>query len=127
MRSRITGAFTAVYAHRIALWIELEHEPVGFALHSCPEGDNPLCCNARHLRDGTAKDNVTDAIERGRFTFVRVEHVRGEANNGSILTELQVHTIRASGAADAALADVFGVSAKTIRNVRARRSWTHIP
>lgn len=33
-------------------------------LHGC---DNPLCCNPRHLRPGTALDNRRDQFEHGAF------------------------------------------------------------
>lgn len=45
----------------------LEHGPLPYkgarSLHSC---DNPPCCNPKHLRWGTQRDNVKDAQERGR-------------------------------------------------------------
>lgn len=54
-----------VRAHRFALSTAIGGIPDGLmALHSC---DNRACCNPGHLRAGTAKDNVADAIERGRF------------------------------------------------------------
>ena len=33
-------------------------------LHSC---DNPACFNPKHLSSGTQKENIHDAISRGRF------------------------------------------------------------
>lgn len=36
------------------------------ALHTCPGGDNPACCNPKHLRPGSQAENVRDMIERGR-------------------------------------------------------------
>jgi hypothetical protein len=33
-------------------------------LHTC---DNPPCCNPRHLRVGTQRDNIADAVAKGRM------------------------------------------------------------
>jgi len=35
----------------------------GFVLHQC---DNKLCCNPRHLRAGTLKENAQDDVARRR-------------------------------------------------------------
>jgi len=41
--------------------------PAGaLVLHSC---DNPACCNWRHLRVGTHRENQMDAVARGRWTY----------------------------------------------------------
>lgn len=50
--------------HVLALKLHTNEEANGrSALHSC---DNPPCCNPKHLRWGTAMDNVQDCINRGR-------------------------------------------------------------
>lgn len=54
----------AVTASRFAY--ELANGPLAdgmFALHSC---DNPPCCNARHLRAGTAEENTAEMVSKGR-------------------------------------------------------------
>lgn len=51
--------------HRYAFELWKGEIPEGMLiLHSC---DNRKCCNPEHLRIGTAKENVADAIERGRW------------------------------------------------------------
>lgn len=55
-------------AHRVAWEIENQQEMPAhlMALHSC---DWKSCCNPRHVRPGTGKDNAADVIERGtRYT-----------------------------------------------------------
>lgn len=51
-----------VSANRFAyeLWVEPIPEGLGI-LHSC---DNPPCCNPKHLRPGTQKQNTADWLER---------------------------------------------------------------
>lgn len=62
------GTFTCnkqrLYAHRASLFISqggnIDDKSI-MALHSC---DNTWCCNPRHLRWGTCKDNVDDKFAR---------------------------------------------------------------
>jgi hypothetical protein len=56
-----------IKAHRVALaedeGIELPPSSVK-CRHSC---DNPGCINPKHLSWGTQRDNIQDAVERGRM------------------------------------------------------------
>jgi hypothetical protein len=53
-----------IRAHRYAYEAWKGPIPAGMmVLHSC---DNPPCVNPDHLRIGTARDNMMDAIQRGR-------------------------------------------------------------
>lgn len=79
-------------------------------LHSC---DNPACCNPDHLRTGSAKDNIRDAINRGRFVAPMQK-----------LTLAQVEQIRKSSASNRELGKCFGVHPTTIRDVRSGKTFT---
>lgn len=54
-------------AHRVAYAIAHGSCPAGLCvMHQC---DVPHCVNPSHLRTGTQRDNMRDAMERGRMVF----------------------------------------------------------
>lgn len=68
------------YAHRLAAYLATGSDPgERLALHSC---DVRACCAGDHLRAGTYRENMTDAIERGRWKPPQRKAVRadGQAN-----------------------------------------------
>jgi hypothetical protein len=75
-------------AHRIALMLDEDvHDPDDLSgevvRHKC---DNPRCCNPRHLLEGTQRQNMQDAIERGRvdreFTPEDIREIRRLSDGG---------------------------------------------
>lgn len=86
-------------------------------MHLC---DNPACVNPTHLQIGTYRTNMQDASAKGRMA-------RGERVNGAKLTEEAVRLIRSTKANTATLAKRYGVTDDTVRLVRKRRTWKHVP
>jgi len=74
------------------------------SIHSC---DNPGCINPDHLRAGTQKENVRDAVIRNRWT-------RGEKNGRAKFTNKQAIEIKnrysAGDVTYKSLANEYGVS-----------------
>jgi len=79
----------------------------------CHHCDNPPCCNPDHLFIGTKQDNLIDALTKGRGRqLLRKEDViaiRQAASSGDISLQ--------------EVADRYGVSVDTIRNIIHRRTW----
>lgn len=106
-----------------------------FVCHAC---DNPICCNPAHLWLGTAQDNSTDMVRKGRnpkgdlhYSRLQPERLaRGERNNHAKLTAEQVMEIRSTYkrgvASTVVLAKQYGVSQASIWYIVKRRTWTHV-
>ncbi|MCJ2077799.1 HNH endonuclease [Methylobacterium sp. E-016] len=100
-----------VGAHRISCEIADGPIPAGLSvLHSC---DNPPCCNPSHLKPGTGRRNLVEAVERGR----RPESLRGSHPRAKISGE-DAAAIRSSNLPGIVLARQFGVAKSTITFIR---------
>jgi hypothetical protein len=126
-------------AHRVALWIATgELRKGASSLHSC---DNPACCNPNHLRWGTQRDNVRDAIARRRhknppnvranpeWEARRIAATpRGEAHSNAKITTSDVSEIyrsRLSGQDFRSIAKRFNLDPSTVSDICNGTVWRH--
>jgi HNH endonuclease len=93
-------------AHRLAY--ELAHGPIPVGMvvmHAC---DNPRCVNPTHLSLGTQRENIHDAVRKGRWTARK-------------LTDAQVAEIRATSERSMksyrVIASRFVVSVSTVKQI----------
>lgn len=110
------------YAHRLAYELTMNVKPTRsqVIMHTC---DNPLCVNPRHLKLGTQRDNVRDAVNKGR----RFQpDVIGNKNGRTKLTEKQVLKIRRSLTSGRQVAAMYNVSPSLISKIRTNQLWRHV-
>ena len=100
--------------HRLAWW--LTHGDTDATLDVCHTCDVPLCCNPAHLWLGTAKENIADALRKGRMA-IGARHPRAK------LTWEDVAAIRASSETCRQLGRRYGVNPATIVRVRTGERW----
>jgi hypothetical protein len=109
-------------AHRISYQLYVDRIPEGIQVcHTC---DNRRCVNPEHLFLGTQKDNIQDAMSKGRM--ILPEPKKGELNNANKLTVDQVKLIRESADSQRAVARQFGISQRQVGNILHRRQWSHV-
>lgn len=104
-----------------------------FACHHC---DTPPCVNPAHLFWGTHRDNVADAMRKGRMNLTGLAlgrrantpeaQIKGERHPFSKLTEDQVRAIRSDARGCQRLAREYGVTPTTIKAIRKRKMWKHV-
>lgn len=113
-----------IYAHRLSY--ELHRGPVPDGMLVCHHCDNPPCVNPEHLFVGTAKDNHADAVAKGRMDRPDGTMPRGNQHWCAKLSEADVLAIRKGADNHSATARRFGVSERTVRDIRAGRTWKHL-
>lgn len=110
-----------ILAHRFAYSLVFGNIPDGLCV--CHHCDNPLCVNPSHLFLGVQKDNIQDAIAKGRF------NTRGENCGMSRLCENDVHEIRrlrSLGVKQPLLAKMWRIGHTNVSYIINRRRWRHI-
>ncbi len=115
----VVDNYTIIGAHRVAYYFFNRKVPTLSVLHSC---DNPICVNPHHLREGTAKDNVQDAITRGRWPI-------GQQKVNSRLQDSDIPVIRQKrkeGVVLRVLAEQYNVNISTISLIVRNKSYRHI-
>ena len=112
------GKWQKMYAHRMAYL--LEHGEIPERLHVCHTCDNPPCVNPKHLWLGTFRDNIQDAVNKGRLDN------SGEANHFAKLSLEQVDEIRErhkAGEKVPALAKEYGIKFVQTYRILRGESW----
>ena len=98
-------------AHRIS-W-QLVHGEIPAGMLVCHKCDNPSCVNVEHLFLGTQSDNMKDMVAKNRHPYQQGEaHARAKLQNKDVLK------IRDSSMSSSVLAKMYGVTKRTILNVK---------
>lgn len=120
--TKVAGKCKLLATHRLA-WEFANKELLGdrVARHTC---DHPACCNPRHIIPGSQRDNMLDAMERGRL-----RPAQGEWSPFAKLTDAKVLSLRndrASGMTLAQLSKKYEVSPPVVANVYRGNTWKHV-
>lgn len=108
-----------VRAHRFAY--ELANGPIARGLILCHKCDNPPCVRPDHLFPGTGKDNMQDAVAKGRISH-------GDKHYAAKLTTDDVCRIRSLRGIvnQCELADEYGLSQSSISSIQLGKHWSHL-
>lgn len=105
------------WTHRYAFQLANGRAPIGNVLHTC---DNPPCCEPSHLREGNAKQNMQEAVARGRMAS-------GERVGGAVMTRTKVRELRrllaAGDHSQAELGEMFGISQPAVSKIKRGLTW----
>ena len=113
------AATETLLAHRVSWRLHRGRIKGKRVLHRC---DNPPCVRPDHLFSGSQRENVNDAIAKGRWTMPP----SGEQHHSAKLTESDVRAIRATAGSHAVVARQFGVSKRLILLIRKGRIWRNV-
>lgn len=108
------------YTHRLAY--ELAKGPIPEGMEVCHSCDNPPCINPDHLFLGTRRDNMRDAVRKGRVA-------NGARLPQTKLTAADIPAIRARIPHEKlqSIADDYGVTYSAIYRIKHGQTWKHVP
>ena len=113
-RKQIDGATVMLHRWIVELVEGRKLEPGEVVMHRC---DNPPCFRYDHLRRATQRENILDAVAKGRHRHGRTQYR---------LTEEDAATIRqriALGHRQIDIAHDYGVAPCHVANIKAGRKW----
>jgi hypothetical protein len=133
-------------SHRISFEIFKGQIPKGkHVCHNCPTGDNKRCINPDHLWIGSHKDNMQDALKKGRMKgtpgikwsqelrekMKSRPHSdrRGEKHHLRKLTNANIYEIREllkTNLTQKKIAEKYGIDKSLISYIKSGKNWSHI-
>jgi len=113
------GKSIKIYTHRL-MW-ERVYGPIPEGLEACHKCDTPLCCSVDHLFLGSHKENMNDAVKKGR-------NHHGERHRFAKFTDQQVIEIRSLYPAlnQKQITKRFHVSRSAIMHIVRGEHWKHL-
>lgn len=106
-----------VSAHRF--FYEFYNGKIPQGMNVCHRCDDPTCCNPNHLFLGTQKENVHDAMSKGRLP-------RGLTHGMAVLTEEKVLAIRNDPRPQRAIARDYNLAQSHVWRIKHGLSWRHL-
>lgn len=111
-----------VLTHRFSYEIHFGAIPEGLMV--CHRCDNPSCCNPNHLFLGTALDNTTDMVAKGRARAPKgIDNGKAKLNDGQVIEIRQRHE---EGESLSSIAEIFGVTDVNVGSIIRRKTWSHV-
>lgn len=113
------GRIGHILAHRLAFFLAHGRWPEPCGLHSC---DNPPCCNARHIFEGTQAQNIADKLAKGR-------QAKGNRIATARLNPARVRRVlrlRSKGLTLRAIGGLLDVSHVCVLKVVSGKRWRHV-
>jgi hypothetical protein len=126
-QAHVFGRANSIRAHRLSYLVFRGSIPAG--LYVCHKCDNPSCINPDHLFVGTPRDNVMDAVRKGRQ---KPKHFFGENHGCAKLSEKTIRSIfdlkPASGTTHGAArtARRFQITTAHVQNIWKGVVWKHL-
>ena len=118
------GKIQQMPAHRFSY--EITYGPIQDNLLVCHKCDNPPCVRPEHLFLGTQKDNIQDAVIKGRMKgFGKNQPILMPKLKLTIEKVLEIRKLE-SIERPSIVAKMFGVSLPTICNIWKRRTWKNV-
>lgn len=113
-RKRINGVTVMLHRWIVELVEGRKLEPGEVVMHLC---DNPPCFRYDHLKRATQRENIQDAVAKGRHRFGTAQYR---------LTSADAHAIRDRLARGDRVTDVaadYGIARCHVSNIKAGRKW----
>ena len=113
--ARVMFGATRKLAHRIS-W-ELFVGPITDGMDICHKCDTPRCIRPTHLFQGTHRDNIADAVTKGRI----IPPVYPSKINREIAENIRHDSV--NGLSSRKAAAKYGVSRRLITFIKQRKIW----